>query len=433
MDHHTAGMAERGRQSGNALVGALLVLLVLTAVGTAYVALSRTETQIAGHERRHVQSMFNAEAGVGEALARMSNSQDTTAYFGEDLNAGPATPGWGRYVVMAGGNSAGDPERGLVEADSLDNDGDGQIDEDGESYPEVTTSQTGSDQVRYPWVRVSYRLTPARQVVLFGDHDADPSTAPVPNLSRGLPILRVASQGDQGTARRRVEVEAVKMPFNAPRAAVYAESDDFKFNGTQFLISGKDWDPATGVPVVGAAEVPGIETTENPATIAGELHANQINNVEGVGTEPAVTSAAYDYDLEGMVDSYKEMADIVHPGGTIANGSLPAWGGIDEYHIVHVTDDLHISGNAVGGGLLLLEGDLTVSGSFTWYGMIINLGTITFTGGGGDIHIYGSVLTTGGLGTNVVGGNADILYSSLALSKLASFSPYKVSAWTELP
>jgi hypothetical protein len=35
--------------------------------------------------------------------------------------------------------------------------------------------------------------------------------------------------------------------------------------------------------------------------------------------------------------------------------------------------------------------------------------------------------------SNVVGGNADILYSSLALAKLASFNPYRVSAWTELP
>ena len=100
-------MREAGSERGNVLVGALLVLLVMTAMGTTYVAMTKTETQIAGHEKRHVQSMFNAEAGVGEALARMSRSQDPTVYFGEDLLAGD-------QVFEA---AAGD---GLLERDVVD-------------------------------------------------------------------------------------------------------------------------------------------------------------------------------------------------------------------------------------------------------------------------------------------------------------------------
>src|SRR5512140_2939661 len=97
-------------ERGNVLIGALLVLLVLTAMGTTYVAMTKTETQIAGHEQRHVQSMFNAEAGIGEALARMSDSSDSSGvYFGEDPFA-PPTPGWGRYLVLAAGNSVRDPQ-----------------------------------------------------------------------------------------------------------------------------------------------------------------------------------------------------------------------------------------------------------------------------------------------------------------------------------
>jgi hypothetical protein len=421
-----------GNQQGNALIGAVLVLLVLTAVGTTYVAMTKTETQIAGHEKRHVQSMFNAEAGIGEALARMS-SDDPTYYFGEDLGANTPTPGWGRYVVMSNNNSSMDPQVGNTASDNLDNDDDGLVDESGEKYPEVLTSQSGGDAIQYPWVKVRYRLNAMNQVVLFGDHDNSPTTDPCPNMIRGVPILVVSAEGAQGTADRRIEVEAIKVPFLAPKAAIYCETDQFAFNGTAFLISGKDWDPATGDSIPGAPEMPGIETTMNPSTIAAELRNNQVNNVEGQGTEPAIRSAPYDYDLEAMLELYKDMADITHSGGTIGMSNAPYWGNLDDYHIVSVTDDLHISGSVTGGGLLLLEGDFSVSGSFTWYGMIINLGRINYTGGGNEVHIYGTVMTTGGINTNVFSGNADFLYSSLAIAKLAKFNPYRVSAWTELP
>jgi hypothetical protein len=417
---------------GNAMIGALLVLLVISAMGVAYVALSKTETNIAGHEKRYVQSMFNAEAGVAEALSRLS-SRDTTEYFGEDLDAGAPTPGWGAYMVMASGNSSMDPDVADTAADTLDNDGDGSIDESGEVYPEVLSLQGGDSDIEYPWVRVRYRLTAANEVVLFGDHDNNPGTAPRANLTAGWPIIQATAEGNQGTAQRRIEVEAVRAPFSVPKAAIYAESDNFKFNGTQFLVSGKDWDPATGDTLVGAEEVDGIQTTGTPQNIIDELNGNQQNNVEGDGPEPAIDNADFDYDLQAMIDAYSGMADDVHDGGTVSNGSLPDWGNYEDYRIVHVTDDLHISGSLVGGGLLLLEGDLTVSGSFTWYGLVINMGTITFTGGGGDIHLYGSVMTSGGFDTNVVGGNADVLYSSKALSKLSGFNRYRISAWTELP
>src|SRR5512140_205083 len=160
-------------ERGNVLIGALLVLLVLTAMGTTYVAMTRTETQIAGHEQRHVQSMYNAEAGVGEALARMSASSDSAIYFGEDPFM-PPTPGWGRYLVLTAGNSVKDPQTAATETDGVDNDGDGQVDEGGERYPEVLTVQSATNAVKYPWVKVRYKMNGANQVILFGDHDNDP-------------------------------------------------------------------------------------------------------------------------------------------------------------------------------------------------------------------------------------------------------------------
>jgi len=421
----------RSDERGNVMVGALMMLLLISAMGVAYVALSKTETGIAGSGKRHVQSMFSAEAGVAEALMRMS-STDSTIYFGEDPDATPV-PGWGRYLVQVANNSQQDPDYNATLSDSLNNDGDGSTDESSEHYAEVLSVQDTDHQLPYPWVRVKYRLNSSNQVVLFGDHDLNPATDPRPNLVRGYPILQVSAEGNQGSSQRLIQVEAIRSPFTVPKAAIYAESDDFQFNGTQFLVSGQDWDPYTDTVVPGSTEVQGIETTANPQNIVDQLHNNQLNNVEGNGGEPSIGSAGTNYDIPALIAQYAPLADEEHPGGTISNGTIPDWGGIDDFRIVHVVSDLHISGDVSGGGLLLLEGDLTCTGQFTWYGMVINTGEITFSGGGQGIHLFGSLMTQGGISTNTVGGNADVKYSSAMLTKLTAFNAYQVSAWTELP
>jgi hypothetical protein len=64
--------------------------------------------------------------------------------------------------------------------------------------------------------------------------------------------------------------------------------------------------------------------------------------------------------------------------------------------------------------------------------MVIVLGNITFTGGGSGIHIYGTVLS-GGNDLQVIGGQADLLYSSAAIAQLsAELTRYTVASWQEL-
>ncbi len=420
---------DRRAERGSAMVISLLVLMVLTMIGTLFLAQTKTETQISGHDMRSTQALYNSEAGCAEALARMSDMSDTVNYVGPAQGAWTSEPGWGAYIVLANGNSAGDPDVADAASDGLDNDGDGSVDEDGERYPEVATKQTGNDMIDYDWVKVRYKLNGTNQVILFGDHDDDLTTPPRENLTTGAPVLLISASGAQGSANRIVEIEAVKVPFQIVRAAIYTESDDFKFNGTQFLVSGKDWDPVTDSEIFGNTEVPGIATTGAPSNIAGELKSNQQNNVEGDGSEPSVQSAPVDMDLQAMADQYAPLATMTLSGGTYSN---VGWGDYDHYEVVHVTGDLHVSGGGIGGGILVVDGDLICSGQFTWYGLVLILGQIDFTGGGAGIHLYGSCLTQGGIASQIVGGNADVKYSSEALNRLTQLSPYTISAWHEL-
>lgn len=417
-------------ERGSAMVISLLVLLVLTMVGTLFLATSKTETQISGHDMRSTQALYNAEAGYAEALARMSDMSDTTNYIGQAQDQWLTDPGWGRYIVAASGNSSGDPNAAAEESDGLDNDGDGSVDEMSERYPEVLSKQIGTDAIDYDWVKVRYKLNAANQVILFGDHDHDTSTPPQMNLSVGFPVLLVTAHGAQGSAQRTVEVDAVKMPFQTVDTAIYSEDDDFKFNGTQFLVSGKDWNPdSPGDTLAGSSRVPGIVTTGDPNQISSSLNAQQQNNVEGSGTYPSVTSSPIDLDLQGIRDQYVPLADYVLSAGTYSNQT---WGGNLDYHVVHCTGDMHTSGQCTGGGVLIVDGDFDCSGQFLWYGLVLVMGDITFTGGGAGIHIYGSVMVQGGVNQQTVGGNADVYYSSTALSRLSALSPYVVSSWHEL-
>src|SRR5262245_65642611 len=106
--------------------------MVLTSAGVAYVAVTKSEKQIAGNAMRSSQAMYAAEAGITEGLHRMSFPAESTNYIGP-----PAVPtaGWGRYIVLANGNSALDPGRAALASDGLDNDGDSFVDESGETYP----------------------------------------------------------------------------------------------------------------------------------------------------------------------------------------------------------------------------------------------------------------------------------------------------------
>lgn len=415
----------RRSESGSAMLIALMTLTLLTMAAVLFIAQTKTETQISGHDMRATQALYNAEAGYAEVLARMSDDHDTTNYIGQPPGSWTAEPGWGRYLVLAQGNSAEDSDRSVTQTDGLDNDGDGEIDESNESYPEVKSKQTGGEIVNYPWVSVHYKLNSTNQVVLFGDHDNDVLTPPEQNLVNGYPMIVVTANGGQGSADRTVEIEAVKLPFEVLNTALYSEDDNFVFNGTQFLVSGEDWDPVTQSIVSGNPDVPGLITTQNPDNITDALSGAQTDNVEGSGPEPSVNSAPVDLDLDALHDTFVSMAEIVVPPDTYDDVH---WGTYDDYTVVHCTGELHLSGNNEGGGVLVVDGNLVVSGTFTWYGIVLVMGDVSLTGGGAGVHIYGTTLATGDL---TMSGNADLLYSSAAIAKLAALSPYIVFNWRE--
>jgi Tfp pilus assembly protein PilV len=85
------------------------------------------------------------------------------------------------------------------------------------------------------------------------------------------------------------------------------------------------------------------------------------------------------------------------------------------FPIIYALGSLHLTGG-VGQGILLVEGDLNVTGGAVFYGPVIVKGSLSSAGSGG--HFYGGVMAADvDLSQNSILGNGVVQYSGCAISK----------------
>jgi len=431
----TSGFAgQRGAtsgDSGNAMVVALLVLIVLTAAGVAFVAVTKSEKQIAGNSMSATQALYAAEAGITEGLHRMAFPADTSNYIGPA--AGPVA-GWGRYIVIAPGRSALDPDGPALEHDGMDNNENGLVDEPGERYPEVLTKQTvNASALRYPYVRVEYK-TQGGNLVLFGDADDDPSTPPVENFTKGEPVLRITARGRQGNANKILEAEAVRFPLVQVESAVWA-GGPLSFSGNAFNVDGHDHGATAPLDTIpGAPSVRGILSQGSPSDIANNLSFNQHDNVSGTGGNSSVQQYSFTYNFNQMWSQFSGMADNSFTGAQAWSGSDPSYGSLTNPKVTVVNGNLSCTGNWTGGGILVVNGNLDMRGASQFTGVVIVMGDINFAGGGpaDQAHVVGGLLfQSTAIGASVLSGSADIYYSTQAINAANAVGRYTLSWWRE--
>lgn len=114
----------------------------------------------------------------------------------------------------------------------------------------------------------------------------------------------------------------------------------------------------------------------------------------------------------------------VTPGGACDRTVRGNWGdGMNRagvcgtyFPIVHVAGSLTLN-NVQGQGILLVDGDLTVQGSYEWFGVVIVKGSLRTAGGGTtDAHFWGMVMAANvDLELQNISGNATLNYSKCAI------------------
>jgi hypothetical protein len=89
----------------------------------------------------------------------------------------------------------------------------------------------------------------------------------------------------------------------------------------------------------------------------------------------------------------------------------------DYLPIIHVAGDLKLSGNGYGQGILLIDGNLEVTGTFDFYGVVVALGQADFKG---TTTIQGGLLVRNGVSAGdeaYLRGGTTLQYSSCSASR----------------
>jgi Tfp pilus assembly protein PilX len=421
-------------QRGIALPLTLMILAVMTGLALGLLALSATEPVIARNLVDATQARLVAEAGLEFAFNQLASTAD-----------------WNTILVNA---DAG----GLVTLAAVS------------AMPTATAAQG------------TYTVT-VRNDTIAGD-DLITGVA----LDAGTPTtdtnnrVIVTALGVAGNATRTLRVvikRATLPPFPAALNFPGNEAES-RFNGNTFNIDGNDWKedgtPGTCAPVYGVSVSPtlGAPAGQNEIVVENSVAANQKDNVKGkkqvaagqawgnntIAPEPDLTPAV----IDAFIKDVKKAADMTleskQPNGLSFNNvgstcaadwnSQTCWGTADHPKIVYIKGDvdptsafaaLQLSGNTEGHGILIVEdGDLRFSGTFTWHGPVIVTGQYVGVGflGGGNQTIFGSVISNEmrqdpGFFEGWVSGNVDLRYSCEAINKMRALRKLvTMTNWQEL-
>jgi hypothetical protein len=400
-----------GNDKGAALATSLVLLTVLTLLGTAAVVTGIFDTKIGGNYKTSVQALYAAEAGIEEARVRLR------ANTGVERIVAPSLPNlqWRAYVgsgaqpqeiarqkALQLGFKPGDPHHHIAY-----------------SFQPVSNYASNLDYT----VEIKYAT--------------DSSGNVVPNH------IVITSYGAQGGSNKTVEVVVEKPPSFAVPAALYVEAPT-RIQGMTTEVIGTD--------SCGTDHKRGVVTTLPPDT--GNDPVRQLASPTVVGTPDDGQYQGTDLDIPSIVSTFQRYANFAytvsnatHEGNT-RPGPGDNWGqptigatshapsSCNDYNVVHYDTggtSIRLGDGVSGCGILLVRGNLVMSRGFSWYGLVVVTGTVSVEEPElQPRQIRGAVLAGGsGQGVpNLVAPDSHIVYCSTAIN--TQNLPLRVLRWREL-
>jgi hypothetical protein len=285
-------------------------------------------------------------------------------------------------------------------------------------------------------------------------------TSTVTRLNDNLFMIRTTGTDPTGSSQRQLaslaRLQIIQMNFNAGLTT----KGGLQIGGSSFINGVDDSPSGWGCPSVNDT-VAGIYTRDSTqVTTTGCSHLSCIAGSPKIQQDPTINDSTFfkygDLDWNELT----AMATTVYTGntgpltqinpsasgGVCDTGNLQNWGEPDRtsgyvtecinyFPIIYVNGNLQIDASGRGQGILLVEGDITVQGGFSFYGPVIARGQLYTTGTGG--HFNGGVMAANvDLQQSTVLGNAIISYSSCAITRAlmgnSSGRPLATRAWADL-
>jgi len=476
--HDRKGSATAKNQNGIVLVLSLVFLCILALLGSTAVVLTTTDMKIGGNYKSNTQAFSAAQAGVAEAINRLKGSSSESDYAGD--TGATADPWWSAYILTSGS---------WATTDDLEYDSNYQ-----NYFPSGTnyTSTTASVNTLQSTVDVDYftkikhkreyeaeqaghttttphyadgdgnlgtnPLSAPGSIVYYGDDPTTPddnswvyfTTAGTPTPREARPVEIIRSYGESNGSLAVVEVEIRKIALNiAPEAAIYSK-DIITANGAV------DVDGTDQAGTVGAVDCGGVSEAPKPPFYASPSGTSvTLNGVSSVleGELPTAcsdagltfedlksgTSDCFSGDVDIPVQDY--VAQMGLPGSAteiiLADQNNTNYGldGNGNSVICYCDATVLVNGLALNGvtgyGLLAVKGDLILGGGFTWHGLVLCTGTLTFNGGGGPnaINITGAVLANQ---TVTMNGSVNVQYDSCYIQEALQGMGAQVARWRQV-
>jgi len=436
-------------ESGIALLLALLVILSLTAFSLSLVLFTQSESRLGNTFAAQSQAYYAAVAGLEEARGRL-NPLAADAIVVTQLQQI-------NQVLYLVNSSSQDPVNPTNASSPYYDYEYAQEFAGGFGAAHVLTS-VASDQpgagtsyvIPYKWVRITLKTEYASQTDVNQDGILN-STTPInwdgthqdlaPNPPNGIPVYMLTALAvEPNLIRKMVQAEVV---------------------GTPPLV------PAGGVGTAGSATLTGLSAssyTSPNLTLNGNDYCGGPKNVPGIAAGSTITTSGLNNILpagsavqnllpfpqtaasiiQGLVPQAVPIlyADPAHvtlaPGGgslvgtNVVLGQLPG-----QPAVVYADRSLAISGSAsTGYGILLVNGNLSITGGFNYQGVIVSNGTVTLTlNSTGSIRILGSLISSGNLSINSSASprtSLSLTYDSCVVADTFQSLPLGVRSFKEL-
>jgi len=229
----------------------------------------------------------------------------------------------------------------------------------------------------------------------------------------------------------------VKASGNVTVSGNDANPTGWACSGTLGNVPGAVLSPTATVTFNGTANVSG-----NPpyTTMAAAADSNTYFNYGG--STYATLAALADITLPG--GTYTGMGPVVS-GGVCQKTNTMNWGDparlvpvgacATYMPIIHITDDVKLS-TGTGQGILLVDGDITKAGNFSFYGVVIARGTIRSSGSNNGVTGVEMAAAVDFGDAVTLSGSTTIQYSSCAvqqaLSATATLASAKGRGWVNM-
>lgn len=412
----------RGGERGSALVIALVVVFAASVMAAIMSMMSSVDLKISGNQRGSTRALYAAEAGLNEAVHRLSLLNPTIGTVGPWTgnvaisDTPPYDPEWTARIYLTSPGAAPPAAPGEFHT--------GTLQDLGGDYARYSTTSGTRDvlTIQHKWVDLdSDDDRDDGEIVLY-----DPSQIPAENFVTGFPIEVVSVTGSEGQGVRKIEAEVTKFVILARTLGALYIDKALTVKGTP-AFCGHNHDIATppnSAPNacfawhLAGGGLPGVTTTGDEVEVKGSA-----SDIIGVPTPMDTSSTNPFYNLAEVLGvSTNELTQLLdNPHNTSIVNPLNG--------ITYINGNAKINSNLTGEGLIYVTGDLTGSGGFEYKGLIYVEGDLKFTG---NPWVLGSIVVRGTTDFNFSAGSAELLYSRDAIQNyVGQYFPMVRLSWRE--